>query len=176
MEYAYFISDAKIKSRIENSIEYILALYAEVHNSSKKNYREETYRVIILYCVSVIEALLLVIYSKLDEEIYKTDYKETSTLSKGFAHTKHSDSPIVVAVKKDVPKEEKEIGLHELVVFLRKNNILKKNTAERIAAINDRRNTFHLHKKGSTACTVQDVEEALDLINVVLRGTYGMVK
>jgi hypothetical protein len=174
MEYAYFISDDKIKSRIDNSIEYILALYAEVHHSSKKTYREETYRVIILYCVSIIEALLLVIYTnKLDSKIYKTEYKEPHKLSENY---QNKDGTIVVAVQKDVPKEEKEIGLRELVAFLKKNKILKKETASRITAINDRRNTFHFHKKGKTACTVQDVEEALDLINTVLRGTYVTVR
>ena len=48
-----FIKDKELRSTLENSIEYIYALFEESKNGEQKQlYKEETYRVIILYVIS----------------------------------------------------------------------------------------------------------------------------
>lgn len=53
-----FISDSELQDRINNAIEFIFTQYEESKTNNNNRYREETYRIIILYVVSVIEALL----------------------------------------------------------------------------------------------------------------------
>lgn len=58
-----FIKDKELRKTLEDSIEYIYALFEQSKDSKqKKSYQEETYRVIILYVVSAIEAILLYFY------------------------------------------------------------------------------------------------------------------
>ena len=60
-----FIVDHSLRQRIEDSIEYIYTLYEDSKQSDKNElYITETYRVIILYTVSIIEAVLFYIYEK----------------------------------------------------------------------------------------------------------------
>ena len=65
-----FIKDEELKKRLEDSIEYIFALFEQSKGAGQKEiYLEETYRVIILYVVSVIEAVLLYFYKERGEKI-----------------------------------------------------------------------------------------------------------
>ena len=54
-----FISDATLRKRVEDSIEYIYVLFDDAKKTENKLFQEETYRVIVLYVVSIIEAILL---------------------------------------------------------------------------------------------------------------------
>lgn len=172
---ADFISDDKLRRRIENSAEYILALYIEARSSKYVSYQSETYRVIILYCVSIIEALLYEIHNQLEEKITKTEYKDVYDLPQHFKNTEFPEGTVAVAVRCVFPKKEVEISFNELLTFL-KDKVLKPETVERIKVTNSLRNTFHLRKDGNADCTIQDVEEALFLLELTLKHTPRFMK
>ena len=169
-----FIGDDKLRERINVSIEYIFALYEDAKDNESIEFQKETYRVIILYTVSIIEALLFSIYHELDEFLYRTDYKDTVELKEQYTHTVHVGS-VIVATRTDVKKTEHEIGFQELLMFLKKSKVLKKITVDRIIKINSLRNSFHFLKKGDIECKIEDVEEALSLLELTLKGTPRFV-
>ncbi len=163
MELA-FITNPSLRQRIEDSIEYIYTLYEESKQSDKNElFKTETHRVIILYTVSIIEALLFYIYEKKGLTITRVDYKEKEHLPESYRNIK-VDGRIVIAIEKHTPKQESEISLRELVHFLVTEKIVKEETESKLLSIIKTRNSVHLRHKGFTTCSVADVDEALELL------------
>jgi len=76
-----FIKDKDLRKTLEDSIEYIYTLFEQSKNDKQKElYKEETYRVIVLYVVSAIEAVLLYFYKERVEKIEYLEYKFVQTL------------------------------------------------------------------------------------------------
>jgi len=163
-----FIIDTKLRNRIGDAITYILVLDTQARGSKEKVFQTETCRVIILYAHSAIEALLHEVYEQADDCLYRTDYKDPSVLNKNFTHRTIRDAELVVAVRKKIPKKDHEIGFHDLVTFFEKK-MLKKETVARMLKLNGLRNSLHLKKLGSVACTINDVDEALQLIELTIK-------
>ncbi len=114
-----FITDADLKKTLEDSIEYLYVLFADSKNGKNALFAEETHRVIILYIVSIIEAVLLYIFKKKDNEIIKIEYKHIVSLLSEYTYVGKKDSIVVVAIQKKTKKQDYEIGLSELVQFFR---------------------------------------------------------
>ncbi|MEK7101685.1 MAG: hypothetical protein AAB882_00835 [Patescibacteria group bacterium] len=160
-----FIKDKELRKTLEDSIEYIYALFEQSKDSKqKKSYQEETYRVIILYVVSAIEAILLYFYKARGEKIEYPEYKFVCPLPPEYAHGEKFHSPVVVAVQELVEKQEHQLGIHELVAFFRRKNLILEKTAKKILDMNDVRNTFHFNKQRARACDLGRVEKALQLL------------
>ncbi len=160
-----FIKDTELRNRIKNAIEYIYALYEESKSDYQhKTYRQETYRVIILYVVSTIEAILLYFYKTRGEKIEYVEYKYIHTLPVEYRHSQKSTFPVVVAIQEKIEKEEHQIGLHDLALFFKKKKLIQEKTVNAILEINDVRNTFHFSKKSVEHCDIEQVEKALSLL------------
>jgi len=160
-----FIKDKELRATIENSIEYIYALFEQSNNSEQKElYREETYRVIILYVISAIEAVCLYLYKERGEKMECLEYKFVKTLPREFSHNKKSGSLVVVAVQEKIEKKEHQIGLYDLIIFFRNKGLILEKTANDILELNDVRNTFHLSKPRNKSCDLKRVESALKLL------------
>lgn len=160
-----FISDVQLRKTLEDSIEYIYALYEQSKGAEQKPlYIEETHRVIVLYVVAAIEAVLLFFYKERKEKMEFCEYKYIMTLSDKYRHKDKEEFPVVVAVQEKVEKTDYQIGLHDLVIFFLKKKLIQKKTANRILEINDIRNTFHFSKARTKACDIEKVEEALSLL------------
>lgn len=166
---ADFISDNKLKQRVEDSIEYVLALYEMAEKSENETFQAETSRVIVLYCVSIMEALFLSIYHKQNKKIKQIEFRNVSKLATGYVH-ENLEGDVVVAVRCEKEKTEPEIGFNELLSFL-KGETLTTETVDRIKKINQLRNSFHLRKQGESICGVVEVEEALSLLELTLKHT-----
>ena len=165
MEDLEFIKDKELRTTLENSIEYILTLFEQSKNSNQKElYKEETYRVIILYVISAIEAVFLYLYKERGEKMECVEYKFIETLSKDYSHGKKSGSPVIVAVQEKVEKKEHQIGLHDLITFFRSKELIQEKTAEEILELNDVRNTFHFSKPRNKSCDLKRVESSLKLL------------
>jgi len=163
-----FIKDEALRQRTEDSIEYLYTLYEESKGDDKNDlYRTETYRVIILYTVSIIEALLFYIYERKGVVIMKIEHKERITLPNSYKN-KTVGGKICVLVEKTTEKTESEISLRELVNFLEKKKVLKKATVKKLLNLIQTRNSVHLRQKSETICNIQSVEKALDLLAYVL--------
>src|SRR3989338_4614638 len=101
-----FVEDSALRKTLENSIEYIYALFEETKaKKQNKLYQEETYRVIILYVVSAIEAVLLYFYKVREEKITYPEYKDVQILPKQYFYKDKEGSPVIVAVQETVEKK-----------------------------------------------------------------------
>lgn len=172
MELA-FITDLVLRQRIEGSVEYIYALYENTKSNEERTlYHTETYRVIILYTVSIIEAVLFYIYEKKNFEICKTEYKDIVHLPESYKNinsaNKSSDGRVVIALEKISSKKESEIALKELVEFLTIKKVLKKETEQELLKIIKTRNSVHLRQSTRHNSTIADVDASLDLLVYVL--------
>ena len=164
-----FIKDSELRKKIEDSVEFIFASYEETKQGEKSNlFKTETYRVVILYTVAIIEAVLFYIYHERGVKIEKEEYKEKLYLPESYTNTKVAQGRIQIAVVKKREKDEIEIGLHELVKFMQEQRVLRVSTGIKILEINDTRNTLHLRKMRKSACTIAEVDEALALLVYVL--------
>lgn len=160
-----FIKDKELRKTLEDSIEYIYALFEQSKNAEqKRSYQEETYRVIILYVVSAIEAVLLYFYKTRGEKITSLEYKYPSPLPLEYKHSIKSLSPVVIAVQEQVEKREYEIRMVDLINFFKSRNLILGATATDILDMNDLRNTFHFSKQRARACDLERVEKALHLL------------
>lgn len=159
-----FISDLDLRKTLKDSIGYIYALVEQAEKEQKELYKEETYRVIILYIVSAIEAVLLYFYKERGEKIVYTEYKCVQTLPAGYSNSQKPSLPIVIAVQETIEKKEHQIGLHDLVIFFKTKKLIQEKTADEILAINDVRNTFHFSKPRAKKCDRNSVESALQLL------------
>lgn len=172
-----FVTDAGLRRTIENSVEYMYALFEEIKEKEKSDlYKEETYRVIILYAVSVIEAVLLYLYKKHADEMTFLEYKYIQTLPPEYHHLSNADSRVVVAVQKREKMAEYKVGMSDLVDFFKERKLMKKETAEQVLQINDLRNTFHLSKpRDKAVCDIAQVESAIKLLVYVIQNVQKSV-
>ncbi len=159
-----FIQDAPLKKTLEDSIEYIYTLVEQAKREGNPLFQEETYRVIILYVVSAIEAVLLYLYKTRGEKDMYIEYRYVHNLPTSYGYKEKPDLQMVVAVTEQVEKQEFQLGMNDLVKFFKKKNILKEETAKDILEINDVRNTFYFSKTRTKKCDLQRVEAALQLL------------
>jgi hypothetical protein len=160
-----FIKDKNLRKTLEDSIEYIYILFEQSRNDEQKElYKEETYRVIVLYVVSAIEAVLLYFYNERGEKIERLEYKFVQPLLPEYEHRGKTGLPVVVAVQEKVNKQEHQIGLHDLVTFFRTKKLIQEKTVNDILELNDVRNTFHFNKPRVRNCDRKRVESALKLL------------
>ncbi len=165
-----FIQDNELRKTIEDAIQYIYIIFDQAKDSTSELYKEETYRVIILYVISVIEAILLYVLKSRDEKMTYIEYKHVTPLSRKFFHSEIPKGPIVVAVQKEQVKTNSQIGLVELVDFMKDGGLMKNQFAKEILKANDIRNTFHLTKSRSQIkCDIGTVEKSLELLVKVIK-------
>ncbi len=160
-----FIKDKELRKTLEDAIEYIYALFDQSKKYEQNQlYLEETYRVIILYTLSAIEAILLYFYKARGEKLEHPEYKFVCPLPPEYAHSSKPSFAVVVAVQEMVEKQEHQLGIGELVAFFKKRNLILEKTAKSILDMNDVRNTFHFNKHRAQTCDLDRVEKALQLL------------
>lgn len=167
-----FIQSKTLRKTIIDSIEYILFIFRE---TNKKNitpiYKEETYRVIVLYSVAIIEAILLHILEIRGDEITTLVYKNPSKISEKIKHQDYPYGNVVTAIQCKEKKLNQQIGVRDLVTFMKKNKFMSDETAHDIIELNNIRNTFHLNKKRAKInLEVQKVELSLSLLHKIIKG------
>src|SRR3990167_8531906 len=124
-----FITDNILRKTNEESVEYVHVLSEESKKEDKSVlYKEETYRVIILYIVSIIEAVLLYLYKRQSDKITYTDYKFISPLHEDYQHARDRESPVIIAVQKTIEKVEHQIRMFELVFFFKEKKFMREET------------------------------------------------
>lgn len=165
-----FIQDNKLRKTIKDAIQYIYIIFDQVKDSKNILYKEETYRVIILYVISVIEAILLYVLKLRNEQITYIEYKYVTSLPEEFSHSKIPQNSVIVAVQKEQIKTNNQIGLVELVNFMKDNGLMNEQFAREILNANDIRNTFHLTKSRiEIKCEIGIVEKSLELLVKVIK-------
>jgi len=173
-----FIADVTLRGIIENSINYIWLLFEEAKKEERNQlYKEETRRVIILYTISIIEAVLLYLYKERGEEMIFSEYKHPHNLPREYNHKDNPDFGIVIAVRKNCKTPDHKIGLYNLVSFFEKKKIIKEDTAKKILEANEVRNTFHFHKPREKAVfDINKIEDTFKLLVYILENTPRFLK
>lgn len=173
-----FIEDKELRLTLENSTEFIYALYEKSKDDAQTElFLEETYRIIILYVTAAIEAVLMYFYKLRVDKIEYVEYKFVYPLPPEFNHNKKHNLPLVVAVQEKKEKSDHQIGLHDLVVFFKTKKLILNQTADEILELNELRNTFHFSKPRSKKCDIRNVEAALSLLVYVLeRAPHSLKK
>ena len=172
-----FIKDKELQKTLEGSIEYIYALFEQSKDDNQNElYREETHRVIILYVISAIEAVLLYFYKERGEKIEYLEYKFVQILPPEYKHSGKTGSSVAVAVQEKLEKKEYQIGLHDLVIFFKSKKLIQEKTATDILELNDVRNTFHFSKHRVQKCDLKRVEVALQLLVRTLEKAPGVLQ
>ena len=93
------ISDTALRARIEASISYLSYLYETSQQPDITDaVRTETYRMIVLYTISIIEAILFSIYESYPKQIHAAVYKFENELSEKYKH-QDSHGRVVIAIK-----------------------------------------------------------------------------
>ena len=161
-----FIEDANLRKTLESSIEYVYALFEQSKDKEQTElYKEETNRVMILYVVSAIEAVLLYFYKVRGEKITYSEYKFVQNMPEQYLYKDKEGSPVVVAVQETVEKKEHQIGLHELATFFKEKKLIQEKTVSEIFELNALRNTFHFNKpRADVTCDLVRVESAFQLL------------
>ena len=150
-----FISDQKVKNNIINSIGFSSTLWLLTERIPEAN-REESYRTIILYTASIIEALLLYYLSKKNLFLEEEKFTHTAPLGSNF---QNNLGEVVVAIRK---MEKRPIpDFSKAIDFLEK--VLGKSLSKSLHKIRETKNTFHLLKSRKTI-KENDVEQANDIL------------
>ncbi|HCC83558.1 TPA: hypothetical protein DEP96_01795 [Candidatus Uhrbacteria bacterium] len=164
-----FVTDDKLRKTLEISLEYIFRLHnRSVDETESSFYKEETCRVIILYVISFIEAILLFIYRTRGDKMERFEYKYIQHLPSEYKHKGRINHPVVIAVQEKIERKDYEIGLNDLVKFFENKKLLLSETATNILSLNDVRNTFHFSKARNQVCDIERVEEALSLLVYII--------
>ena len=172
-----FLKNEELSKTIEDSIQYIQIILEESEKHESALYKEETYRVILLYVISIIEAILIKVLELRKEQIISTEYKYVSLLDKKLKHADLPKGKVVIAVQEKTKKDSRRIGLVELVNFMQKNGLMEKQITQDILDINDIRNTFHFTKpRDKITCEIIIIEKALELLVNIIKKAPDTIK
>jgi len=175
-----FIQDIALRKNIEDAIEYLYLLFDESQKRTSGNelFQEESYRVVILYVVAIIEAILLYLYKTHGEELTITEYKYIQTLPVEYTHSAETQSRVVVAVPKKMKRPEHQVGLFELIGFFKSKKLIQEKTADSILNLNNIRNTLHLSKpRAEVRCDLNQVESAFKLlVHTIEKAPKSLIK
>ncbi|MFA4830964.1 MAG: hypothetical protein WC862_00775 [Patescibacteria group bacterium] len=172
-----FLKNKELSKIIEDSIQYIQIIFEESDKKESALYKEETYRVILLYVTSIIEAILLRVLELRKETIPSIDYKYTSPVNKQFKHVKLPKDTVVIAVQQRSEKDNKRIGLVELVNYMKNNDLVEEKIIQEILDINDIRNTFHFTKpRDQITFEIKTIEKAFELLVKIIQKAPAVLK
>ncbi len=166
-----FIEDSVLRQTIEESIEYIFILFSDTKiDGVKALYKKETCRVIILYIISIIEAILMYLYKKRGDKITFTEYKSVSFIPEIYPHSEDGNSKVVIAIQKESERVDSQIGIRELVLCFKDTGDITDSTASDILKLHDIRNTFHFNKsRDQIVFDIEQIEDALKLLVYVIK-------
>lgn len=114
---------------------------------------------------------MLYVLKERGDQITTLIYKNSSEISKKVKHRDYPKDIFVTAIQCKETKKDQQIGVQDLVNFMKNNKLMKKETAEGILDINDIRNTFHLNKSRiDIRLELKKVEKAFSLLYKIIEG------
>lgn len=135
-----FVTPKALRNNIVESVEFAAYLWVLTQTVENK-FKDEAVRTVILYNISIIEALLLFWAKKQKIKFYDEKYHHATSLAREFQRT---DQDLVVAYRSKREREESRIWLHDLIV--KGQQFLGKELRNEVASLQDIRNTFHLSR------------------------------
>jgi len=157
-----FITPAPFRKNIIESVEFTAWLWVAAKGIEKR-FVDDINRTIILYNISIIEALLLFRVRKLKIKFMTQEYKKAHELPIQFRKANQS---VVVAFRENITKADSQIWLNDLL--REQQNFLGDKLHQQIKTLQDARNTLHLSKKRSERFTLQKSQASFDALLAVV--------
>lgn len=152
-----FVTPKALRKNIVESVKFANWLWTLAQEVDQE-YKDEMVRTIILYNISITEALLLFRAKQQKIQFYDEVYLNSNTLPKIFQHT---DQELIIAYRDKKKRDESRVWFNELI---RENKIfLGKSLNKQISDLQSTRNTFHLSRARSVL-SITKAEESFDIV------------
>lgn len=138
-----FITSKALRKNMVESIEFAAWLWIFAQEIENK-YKDEMFRTIILYNISIVEALLLFRAKRIKIKFFKYDYKESAELPKTF-HP--AGRQVFVTFRDKTTRNESQVWFYELIK--EQKDFLDTTLHKQVVDLQDIRNTFHLSRPRS---------------------------
>ena len=153
-----FVTPKTFRTNIIESVGFVAYLWVLAQQIEEK-YRDEMARTVILYNISIVEALLLFWAKKHKIKFLEDKYTEKYVLPKNLQGI--PDKELLVAHCCKIEKPDARIWLHDLVS--EGKQLLGSDLHSEIIDLQDIRNTFHLSKTRRTL-SLDRAEDSFDVV------------
>lgn len=153
-----FVTPKAFRTNIVESVEFVAWLWVLAHEIEDK-YQDEMVRTVILYNMSIAEALLLFLAKKKKKKFFEDKYTDKYTLPTALQGA--PDKELLVAHFSKVEKSDTRVWFHDLIA--ESKQLLGKDLHDRVIDLQDIRNTFHLSKT-RRALSLKKAEGSFDVV------------
>lgn len=153
-----FVTPKTFRKNIVESVEFVVWLWVLAQKTEEK-YQDEMVRTVILYNISIVEALLLFWAKKQKKKFFEDKYTDKHILPIKFQSA--TDKELLVAHFSKVEKSDARVWLHDLIA--EGKQLLGKDLHGRVTDLQDIRNTFHLSKT-RRVLSLQKAESSFDVV------------
>jgi len=136
-----FVTPKAFRTNIIESVKFVAWLWV-LAQKIEDEYQDETVRTVILYNMSIVEALLLFWTKKKKKKFFEDKYTNKHTLPTELQGT--GGKELLVAHFSRVEKEDTRVWFHDLIAECKQ--FLGKDLHDRVIDLQGIRNTFHLSK------------------------------
>lgn len=136
-----FVTPKAFRTNIVESVEFVAWLWVLAQKIEEK-YQDESVRTVILYNMSIVEALLLFWAKKHKKKFFEDKYTDKHTLPTTFQGA--TGKELLVVHFSRVEKNDTRVWFHDLIA--EGKQLLGKDLHDRVIDLQDIRNTFHLSK------------------------------
>ena len=153
-----FVTPKAFRTNIAESVKFVVWLWV-LAQKIEQEYRDESVRTVILYNMSIVEALLLFWTKKKKKKFFEDKYTDKYTLPSALQGT--IDKELLVAHFSKVEKSDTRVWFHDLIAECKQ--LLGKDLHDRVIDLQDIRNTFHLSKT-RRALSLKKAEGSFDVV------------
>jgi len=153
-----FVTPKAFRTNIVESVEFVAWLWVLAQKIEEK-YRDESVRTVILYNMSIVEALLLFWAKKKKKKFFEDKYTDKHILPTELQGVTNKE--LLVAHFSKMEKDDTRIWFHDLIA--EGKQLLGKDLHDRVVDLQDIRNTFHLSKT-RRALSLKKSEESFDVV------------
>ena len=136
-----FVTPKAFRTNIVESVEFVGWLWVLAQKTEEK-YQDEMVRTVILYNMSIVEALLLFWAKKQKKKFFEDKYTDKHILPNELQGVNGKE--LLIAHFSRVEKNDTRVWFHDLIA--EGKQLLGKGLHTRVVDLQDIRNTFHLSK------------------------------
>lgn len=153
-----FVTPKTFRTNIVESVEFVAWLWVLAQEIEDK-YQNEMVRIIVLYNMSIVEALLLFWAKRRKKKFFEDKYTDKYTLPTELQGV--AGKELLIAHFSRVEKNDTRVWFHDLIA--EGKQLLGKDLHGRVTDLQDIRNTFHLSKT-RRALSLKKAESSFDVV------------
>lgn len=157
-----FVLDKKLRADIEDVLNFSSYLVIAASRVSDRRYKEEFYRVIVLYVASIVEALCMYLIAHKKIPLEKLEYKSPQVVR--IMGVQVEGGELVVAKRCPAALNTREIPFVEAIRLLKGKRIISSSLQKSLNSLRSKRNSQHLYGRRDDGITRKDVGFAFDAL------------